>query len=807
MALQRLRVHQVFGADTDAGKTVFSTALALASVRAGERVAYAKPVSTGPANEMDAAHVQLYAPHVHATTLMQFSEPVSPHLAARREGGLDECAQDMRITDALRAWIRGCTPAFDAALVETAGGVHSPSPSGSSQADVMRALRLPTILVGSSVLGGISTTRAAFESLRMRGYDVDAVLLFAAPYYGNDTYLAQFFAEQGIPVFAVDTPPARTADTQQDRDAMRQYYARITGDGAVLRQAVKHLQQTHHARVGALHTLGERAHARLWWPFTQHRRVAPDDVLVVDSAHADFFQTHENAQLVPVFDGSASWWTQVVGHANPRLTLAAAYAAGRYGHVLSPSVAHAPAVTLAERLLGERTEDRLAPGRGWASRVFFSDDGSTGMEVALKMAMQACARRYEPSVMSAATHERVERGRQPASLGGRPRREWEVLGLQGSYHGDTIGAMDACEPSVYSEHVAWYRGRGYWLSPPVMRMSHGRVVVEVTASEEWERDECVAAFDSLEDAYDVPRRLHTGVADVYRRAIHKRLEQLVLVEQHRFGALVLEPLVMGAGGMVFVDPLFQRCLVDAVRAREDLFSLTDAPLRDAHMGRQPGGGSSRSGGSGGSGGWSGLPVVYDEVFTGMHRLGCAMGADVLGTPPDISCLAKILSGGLVPLSVTLASQSIYDAFAISTEKTHALLHGHSYTAYPVGCHVALETMDMLDEMRTDGTLAPHQAQWSDAIWSVWTKPFVERLSHAAGIRGVMALGTVLKLELTSADAGYASNAADAVVRKMRAADMPVHLRALGNVMYVITSLTTPPHTRAAIEAQLAHTFL
>ena len=128
------------------------------------------------------------------------------------------------------------------------------------------------------------------------------------------------------------------------------------------------------------------------------------------------------------------------------MALAAAYAAGRYGHVLSPGIAHAPAVTLTERLLGHHEPCRLAPGRGWASRVFFSDDGSTGMEVAIKMALQSSVRRYSAEVVSPTTEARIKPGRQSASLGGRTPREWEILGLQGSYHGDTIGAMDACEP-------------------------------------------------------------------------------------------------------------------------------------------------------------------------------------------------------------------------------------------------------------------------------------------------------------------------------------------------------------------------
>lgn len=839
----------MFGADTDVGKTIFSTALALASTIApsrplaplprtltpheeGDRVAYLKPVSTGDEKDMDSTHVSKFAPHVWSQTLVQFTEPVSPHLAAEQLGSkLDWQAEDASLVRRIKDWMLLCEhePRINAAILESAGGVHSPSPSGSSQADFLRPLRLPTILIGSSVLGGISTTRCSYESLRMRGYDVDAVLLFPSPHYQNDKYLAQFFADQGIRVFALGgpnqnswgMPPARHTSTKQDAEQLQKYYlGMIHGNGRddCMLDVVNHLRECHAKRYASLDTLGERAHQHMWWPFTQHTRIAPDDVTVIDSAHGDFFQTYEpsSSTMKPVLDGSASWWTQVIGHGHPRLALAAAYAAGRYGHVLSPGIAHAPAVTLTERLLGHHEPCRLAPGRGWASRVFFSDDGSTGMEVAIKMALQSSVRRYSAAVVSPTTEARIKPGRQSASLGGRTPREWEILGLQGSYHGDTIGAMDACEPSVFSEHVAWYRGRGYWFSPPTLRMKCGKVYVETSDSAEWGKEpQCLGVFSSIEEVLNVQKRLDTKLAAFYKRVVHERLENLVIVERRRFGALVLEPLVMGAGGMIFVDPLFQRCLVDVVREREDLFSLTDPPLRHAHMGRVT---AARSNGE-----WRGLPVIFDEVFTGLRRLGWKMGADILGTTPDISCLAKILSGGLVPMSVTLASESIYSTFACSREKTHALLHGHSYTAHPVGCQVAIETLDVLEEMDLNGSWTPYQKQWSSEHWSVWDKSFVNLLSHADRVSGVMALGTLLKIELkTDSVSGYASDAANDLMLKLgkqtgimehdttsslSSHTFPLHLRSLGNVMYILTSLNTSSDVLRSVQKSLEREFL
>lgn len=801
-----IRAHHVFGANTDVGKTVFATALALASAALplgstrthalaphpdAEAVAYLKPVSTGPAGDADAGHLARFAPHVAARTLAQFDEPCSPHVAARARSGtggaLPPHATDAALVRGVRDWLAddARTRRATAAYIETAGGVHSPAPSGTSQADLLRALRLPVVLVGSSALGGISTTRAAFESLRTRGYDVDAVLMFPSRTYENDTYLRQWLAgEYGVPVYTLGgpngsaqwgAPPVRVPE--HDAAAMHAFYAGlVTGDAAgELASAcdvVAHLRARHAERAADAASLAHRARTACWWPFTQHTAIARDaDVLVVDSAHGDHF----SVAGAPVFDGSASWWTQAVGHGHPRLAHAAAYAAGRYGHVLFPGVAHAPAVELAEALL----HGPSAPGRDWASRVFFSDDGSTATEIALKMAVQSAARRYAPErAESELARAKLARGKMPGSLGGRPPREFEVLGLAGSYHGDTIGAMDACAPNTFNREVAWYRGRGCWLDGPTVALKDGTARISFAGTE--------YTFASLAAALDVPSRLTSDCAAAYRAEIRRTLEHLVIVEGRRFGALMLEPLVMGAGGMLLVDPLYQRCLVDVVRASEDLFALSDPPLRTAHA-PVPRADIST---------WRGLPVVYDEVFSGLYRLGVPSASEVLGTRPDIACYAKILSGGIVPLAATLASEEIFATFA-HPSKTRALLHGHSYTAHPVGCTVALETLALLDSLRTSGAWDAAHADWeSTRTWSMWSRSAVTRLSHSEHVRGVWALGTVLALELVG-DAGYASTAATSLVAALRAHG--VHVRPLGNVVYIMCSLSTPAAELRRIE--------
>lgn len=175
--------------------------------------------------------------------------------------------------------------------------------------------------------------------------------------------------------------------------------------------------------------------------------------------------------------------------------------------------------------------------------------------------------------------------------------------------------------------------------------------------------------------------------------------------------------------------------------------------------------------------------------------------------------AKLLTGGLVPLCTTLASKSVFDAF-VSDDKSDALLHGHSYTAHPVGCQVALESLREMkrldgegewDAFKTDGWVSKDEISPSsgDGLgpWSVWSRSFVDAVSHRSErVAGVWALGSVLAVTLRSDDGvGYKSTAALAVQAHLRRGDAEgkwnVHARVLGNVFYIMAGQKT---TREAV---------
>ncbi|KAI0784460.1 onanonoxo-7-onima-8-eninoihtemlysoneda [Abortiporus biennis] len=794
LLFKNLRIHQVFGANTDVGKTLLTSALVRASATNGNSVFYLKPVSTGPMEDADDEYVKRFAgPHksnIVTDCLFRFGEPVSPELAARlalNEGKQVTIPTDSSFVTTVATHIRKRatqSPQYSHMYVETAGGVHSPTLSGTTQLDSYRPLFLPTVLIGDSKLGGISATISSYESLILRGYIVDAILLFRDEYYRNWEYLEKYFAERGVHVSSLNPPPPKDSDYEKNLRITEDYYQHLvpsSKEGTIF-DVITHLDKCHTRRLEELDSMPRRTLDTIWWPFVQHGHVKEQDITVIDSASSDVFTVYNRglsssntSLLEPQFDGSASWWTQALGHAHPSLTIAAARAAGRYGHVIFPQATHLPALKLAERLVKD------GPGKGWASRAFFSDDGSTAMEVAIKMALRAFAVREDGGLAPEQEREK--------------RRNLGILGLKGSYHGDTIGAMDACEEGVYT--CEWHEGKGYWLDPPTVSVRNGKTIISLPPAIASETSDGVADIDSgsLGSTYDVSQRLNTPLATVYRKYLEQTLEKIQNGNGRTLGALVLEPIVMGAGGMIFVDPLFQRVLIDVVR-----------------------------GSSSGIGEWSGLPVVFDEVFVGLYRLGLQSTIPLLGVNPDISVNAKILTGGLVPMAITMASKSIFDAF-FSDKKVDALLHGHSYTAYPIGCEIANETLEIIDKMSTSKEWSDAKSKWvsapsssadnSNAIWSFWDPSFVESVSKLDVVGEVMAMGTVFCVKLRDESAGYQSHSAERLLQSIKdtvGSDNPspapggapfgINFRTLGNIAYFMLSLNTSPEVIRSVEKRI-----
>jgi dethiobiotin synthetase/adenosylmethionine--8-amino-7-oxononanoate aminotransferase len=233
--------------------------------------------------------------------------------------------------------------------------------------------------------------------------------------------------------------------------------------------------------------------------------------------------------------------------------------------------------------------------------------------------------------------------------------------------------------------------------------------------------------------------------------------------------------------------------------------------------------------------------MFDEVFTGLYRLGRFSAASLLQVHPDVSIHAKLLTGGLLPLSTTLASTSIFNAF-LGDEKADALLHGHSYTAHPIGCHVANTTLQTMERVKATYTWSGFRKDWTtqalngqqqlkintikpapedEGVWSFWSKDTVEKLSYHAKVDHVIAIGSVLAISLKDTSGsgklilpafelsqlrlcvGYTSTAAvglrDALMNETANAKMSVHTRVLGNVIYFMAAMTSTPKNLRGVE--------
>ncbi|XP_073278124.1 bifunctional dethiobiotin synthetase/7,8-diamino-pelargonic acid aminotransferase, mitochondrial isoform X1 [Primulina huaijiensis] len=680
----------------------------------------------------DSTESELPVSEVVCNTMYACKEAVSPHLAAEKEGAI---VGDSELLLLLKRclWMdseKTCESAEESevmCVIETAGGVASPGPSGSFQCDIYRPFRMPAILVGDGRLGGISATISAYESLKLRGYDVTAVI-FEDHGLVNEVPLLSYFRNR-VPVLVLPPVPKDMSDDLMSWfDESQPIF--ISLKEIMISDFIK--------RTKRLREMPKKACDVFWWPFTQHKRIPEGNVTVIDSRCGENFAIHKVKDfdwISQQFDACASWWTQ---GPDPNLQLELArdmgYTAARYGHVMFPENVYEPALELAEMLLE-------SVGKGWASRVYFSDNGSTAVEIALKMAF----RRFLTDNNLLSCHE-------SANVDGRC-MDLKVLALRGSYHGDTLGAMEAQAPSHYTGFLQqpWYSGRGVFLDPPTVSIYCG--IWKVCLPEKMQilniGQECVS-FSSHDEIFKINRD-GSSLAGLYSSFISQELP--VLLDSNglsHIGALVVEPVVQGAGGMQMIDPLYQRILVRECKNRK-------------------------------------IPVIFDEVFTGFWRLGRESAAEMLCCQPDISCFAKLMTGGIIPLAATLASDAVFEAFT-GDSKLLALLHGHSYSAHAMGCMAAVKSLKWFKDYNVNMKIMCE----TRFLQELWDAELVLQISSHPVVHRVVALGTLCAVELLAegCNAGYASTYASSLIKKLR--EDGIYMRPLGNVIYLMCGPCTSP---------------
>ncbi|KAI3958418.1 hypothetical protein MKW98_011106 [Papaver atlanticum] len=273
-------------------------------------------------------------------SICSWKEAISPHLAVQREGG---DVKDSWLLEALQKNLvdgGGGDGRSFWTIVETAGGVASPGPSGSLQCDLYRSFRLPAILVGDGRLGGISGTISAYESLKLRGYDVAAIIIIDHGLLNEESLIS--YLRNKVPVLVLPSVP---------RDQPNNLMEWFDESQNVFKSLSEVMQSSYSERLRRLQDMPKKAQDIFWWPFTQHGLVPEENVTVIDSRCGENFAVHKAKNhdvITQQFDACASWWTQ-----GPDATLQVelardmGYAAARFGHVMFPENVYEPALRCA----------------------------------------------------------------------------------------------------------------------------------------------------------------------------------------------------------------------------------------------------------------------------------------------------------------------------------------------------------------------------------------------------------------------------------------------------------------------------
>lgn len=402
----------------------------------------------------------------------------------------------------------------------------------------------------------------------------------------------------------------------------------------------------------------------VWHPFTQHA-LQPNAPVVV-RARGAHLETRDGRRI---FDAISSWWVITHGHCHPRIVAAIARQAERLDQVIFAGYTHEPAERLARELVA------IAPAG--LDHVFFSDSGSTSVEVALKMALGYWRNRGETRT--------------------------RILALEHGYHGDTIGGMSVGARGVFN---APYE--------PLL-FDVGRVPFPSAGGEQ----ACLDAIDRE-----------------CRRA--------------PVAALIVEPLLLGAGGMRVYAP---EVLAEMKR------------LCAAH----------------------GVLLIADEVLTGFGRTGTLFACEQAGVAPDILCLAKGITGGALPLAATLCRAEIFDAH-YSPDRARAFFHSSSYTANPIACAAALENLEIWKDEPVRARVA--------ALAALQEKDLA-RLAGDPRFTNPRRLGTVAAIDVAVESGGYLAEVGPRLYDYFQARDLL--LRPLGNVVYLM-----PPYCATADDLDRAY---
>jgi adenosylmethionine-8-amino-7-oxononanoate aminotransferase len=440
--------------------------------------------------------------------------------------------------------------------------------------------------------------------------------------------------------------------------------------------------EARHQRLTAL----DRAH--VWHPFTQMQTwlepLPGDEPVIIDHASGSWiFDTRGRKYL----DAISSLWVNVHGHHRAELDSAIRLQLEKVAHTTLLGLGSPPSIELAYELVQRAPKAGLAPGENGLTKVFYSDSGSTSVEVALKMAFQHWKQR------------------------GKPEKRKFVAVAEG-YHGDTIGSVSVGGVDLFHE-----------IFRPLL-------------------------FDCLRIPSPYAYRWPTGPKHCLDSAA-MAAESVIHGRRDEIAALVIEPLVQGAAGMITHPPGYLKRIARACKE-------------------------------------NGVLLICDEVATGFGRTGTLFACEQEEVVPDFLCLAKGLTAGYLPLAATLTTDAVYESFLGPFESKRTFFHGHSYTGNALACATALASLRLFDE---DGTLQHSRAMAERLAEGLAT---VAELAHVGDIRqrGMMIGIELVRDRKTKEEYPYAERMGHKVALAARAHQLM--LRPLGNVVVLMPPLAIKP---------------
>lgn len=420
----------------------------------------------------------------------------------------------------------------------------------------------------------------------------------------------------------------------------------------------------------SMKSLQEKDLKYVWHPCSQMKDYEKFPPIVIEKGKGVFLEDVEGKKYL---DAVSSWWVNLFGHSNQRINDALYKQANTLEHVIFANFTHKPAIEISERIVN------LAPDR--LDKVFFGDNGSSAVEIALKLSFQY--------------HQQIGKS-----------KKIKFVNISDAYHGETIGALSMGDMDLYNKVYKTILLDSLTVEgPDCFRCKYNK-----------ERNTCKAeCFELMEKAI---------------KDIHEEVT-----------AIIIEPMVQCAAGMKIYSPNY------LVKLRE---------LCDKYD----------------------INLIADEIAVGFGRTGKMFASENAGISPDIMCLSKGLTAGYMPLSLVLMSNKIYDAFYDEYSTMKAFLHSHSYSGNPLGCSIAVETLNIFKD---EDILEKNKAK-SEYLRNK-VESVLKDIPHVGEYRQIGMIGAIelVKDKETKEPFEYEKRVGYNIYKN--ALKKGVILRALGNIVY------------------------